>query len=421
MNDEQTTPEVLDIESEQAVLGSILAEPDLIVQAAELLSAEDFYREPHQAIFRALVQLHQQGIPADHITIGAQFKRNGELGQGALLEYIETLCEKVPSDGSLDHYAEMVKESALRRKLIHLANDMAIRAKDFRQDPRDVLSTVFDAAARDGAHGSDKPKMVGDLIPNYFDNLPDYTERMDKLRWRTCLPTLDNNWDMGMPRLVVVKARRGSGKTHILIDWAYHCTQRGRAAVIFSLEMSETGILQRVLSRAGHVNNRTIERPRSDNDWDAVTYAGSQAQGLKIYIAAGRGTNTARMQTILDGMKARGVDVGMIGIDYAELIGCKARNSREQELMGIAVDLQRMADRAQATVVLLSQTNKEGGERYSEGIGNSADLLLHWERTGELATMTCEKSRFGPGFKFPCAINLATSEIREQTTDEPEY
>ena len=406
------------IEAEQAVLGSMMLERSALLKGAEMLEPADFYRPTHETVFETLCILKEEPTPIDILTLKFKLARMSKLVEVGGEEYLFTLAESVPTAANIEHYCRIVKTHSLKRQQIALANEMLASAYQPDTDPAEDTAKVWEATLRASDKGSDSPHKIGDLIPDYYDNLQDYTERQDALRWKTCLPTLDANFEMGLPRLIVVKARRGSGKTHTLIDWAWHCAYHGRAALIFSLEMSERGILQRIIARSGGVNSRTVAKPWGDNDWANVLYASDQAKGLPIYISAGRGTTTARMMTIVESLKASGVDIGMIGIDYAELIGTKSRNSREQELMSVAVDLQRMADRAQASVVLLSQTNKEGGERYSEGIGNSADLLLHWEREGESATLTCEKNRFGPGFKLPCKMNYQTSTLNEQTADE---
>jgi replicative DNA helicase len=405
------------IEAEQAVLGSMLLDADALRIGVEELACDDFYRETHQIIHLALTELHDAGTPVDIITLKIKLARMVKLEEAGGQEYLFTLAESVPTAANCEHYCRIVKEFADQRERLRLALETVARFEGDDNTP-EAMSESAAKFIRAADTSNDRPRRISELIPSYYDNLQDYTERQDALRWKTCLPTLDANFEMGTPRLIVVKARRGSGKTHILIDWAWHCAYHGRAALIFSLEMSERGILQRVIARSGGVNSRTVAKPWGDNDWANVLYASDQAKGLPIYISAGRGTTTARMMTIVESLKASGVDIGMIGIDYAELIGTKARNSREQELMSVAVDLQRMADRAQASVVLLSQTNKEGGERYSEGIGNSADLLLHWEREGEQATLTCEKNRFGPGFKLPCKMNYQTSTLNEETGAE---
>jgi replicative DNA helicase len=412
--------ELYSIEAEQAALGSCMLDVRALRVGMDMLTVDDFYRDSHQVIFTALVGMHATETAVDILTLKVQLDSDGNLAEAGGQEYLFTLAESVPTAANCEHYCRIVKDFSEQRRRVLLATETLARFQGDENTP-EALDAAIAQFVKASERPNDKPRKISELIPGYFDNLPNYTERMDALRWRTCLPTLDDNWDMGLPRLVVVKARRGSGKTHILIDWAWHCAYHGRAALIFSLEMSETGILQRIVSRSGGVNSRTVALPRSESDWEYVIDAGAQAENLPIYIAAGRGTTTDRMQTMLDSLKAQGVDIGFIGIDYAELIGCKARNSREQELMAIATDLQRMADRAQATVVLLSQTNKEGGERYSEGIGNASDLLLHFERSGQTATLTCEKNRFGPGFKLPIRLNLATSELREETTDGQDY
>lgn len=407
-----------DIESEQAVLGSILSDPDLITEALELLRPQDFYSLAHQVIFQALGELHSQRIPADHLTMTNQLRKNDALEVSGGLDYILNLCGKVPSDGALRHYAEMVKTYATRRKLIELAGSLTAGAWDFNSDPEEIMASIAGNVSDYGVSGEDALRLVGDLIPRYYDNLGTVKEDVQRLVWRTGLPTMDADWDMGIPSLVVVKARRGSGKTHVMVDWSYRCAYHGRAAVIFSLEMPTNRMLQRVMARAGGVNSRVIAKPWNDADWASVASASTNTLPLPIYISGGRGTTTARMRTLLDSLKAKGVDVGMIGIDYAELIGCKSRNSREQELMGIATDLQSMADRSQATVVLLSQTNKEGAERYSEGIGNAADLLLRWERSDDAGTLTAEKNRLSSSFRLPARLDCRISELQELTADE---
>lgn len=411
---ENERPEPYSVEAEQAVLASILHSAKSMVQGLELLATEDFYRDNHQAIFDAIAELHKQGIPADRVTLPNQLRIAGTYEESGGEEYLETLYGKAWTAGLLESYAWIVKDYAMRRQLLKLSLELSAGVWDMNTRPATTMTRIMEATAQYGVSGEDRPQKIGDLIPTYYDTLATVRDGMEKLTWRTGLPTMDAEWDMGIPALVVVKARRGSGKTHIMVDWAWRCATHGRAVVLFSLEMPTRRMLQRVIARAGWINSRIVTKPHPD-DWENVLYACDQAKGLPIYISGGRGTTTARMRTLIDSLSAKGENIGMIGIDYAELIGCTSRNSREQELMGIATDLQSMADRAQATVVLLSQTNKEGGERYSEGIGNAADLLLHWERPIDNGTLTAEKNRLAGGFSCPVKLDCRFSELQELT------
>jgi len=401
----------------------MLLDAKAIITVSNILDATDWYRPAHALIHRAIHAMQNREEPVDHLTLQAQLSNTGALQAAGGLEYLFTLAESVPTAANAEHYARQVKTAAIRRRQIEIAHELIAGANDAETDTETVAAEVTRKLVGVMTGSRTQMHKVADLANKHYDSLSANVERSRAKQWRTGIPTIDDKFDtIGEARLVVLKARRGSGKTHIGVDWAYHCAYHGRTAVIYSLEMNAMAMCARVTARAGGVDSRTMSRPVTDNDWVSVASASAAVQNLPVLISAGRGVTTAKMSQQLSALKAEGADIGLVVIDYAELIGSPpGKQSREQELSSIAIDLQQVADTVDGTVLLLSQTNKEGGERYSEAIGNSADLLLHWEAVDGGYLLTAEKSRFGRSFRVPCRLDCrisAVSEIDERIGEE---
>ena len=407
------------VESEQAVLGCAMQEPWALTKALSMLDYEDFYRPNHQYIFRAMKRLNNDGAAVDYVTLPEELKRMERYDEVGGLEYLVTLYGSVPLATNVANYCKMVRRYSDRRQVILLCHETLDAVNQPDCDPSADLSDAWQKLRLQRAGDDDTPQPMSKLVPEHFDNAAEYQRELAQRRWKTHLPTLDNRFDtMGGPRLVIVKARRGTGKTHMVIDWAWQCAYQGRAAIIYSLEMDKRSVLHRLLARAGGVDSRTFSKYNPDeNDWSCMTSASACGERLPIYVCDNV-YKVSRMVQQVKALQADGVDVGLVAIDYVELIASEInKQSREQELMTTALLLRQMTKECNTTCVLLSQTNKEGSERYSEGLGNTADLLLHFER-GELRySLTAEKNRTGPNFRIECELDCRTSSISEITND----
>lgn len=420
-----------DLNAEQATLGSMMLEPAAIDAVLRMgLTSKDFYRPNHQALFTILVEMHEQSKPIDETLLPFELRERGLLDEIGGMEYLMAVVESVPTAANVVHYTEIVIEKSLLRQ----AQMTSINAQQMIRegaDPKDVVSYLSTESERlQLVRGSGLIK-VGDLLLPHYSHLADSTDKQGLDGYTTGYSKLDIvTGGYGGPVFVTFKARRGSGKTHHLIQTSVYCLRAGMAAVVISMDTPKELMLNRYLAHLTGLDSRRVKRPRAD-DWDLISEASAWMHDMPLYFWWEADITVSQIRAMCKAVQSEGHKIGLVGIDYAELLGSeKSSQSREQELSGIAKGLKNLRDELGTTILLLSQTNKQGGERWSEGIGNAGDIIVSWElnkgqansgqREGALWT---EKNRLGPDVKIDCICDLRTSRIREDCLDysDPTY
>ena len=418
-----------DIENEQATLGSIMIDPDMIDVVSAILTAEDFYRLNHQQLFSEILAMQEEGEPADSRTLPTRLQKRGTLQSIGGLEYIMAIADTVPTSANAEHYAKLVQSASALRKLNATGCLLQSKAAETDTNPREVIAWLSDEVERlEAVRGTCLPKL-GDSLIAHTKMIEANTGRIGLVGYTTGFSKFDAlTGGFGQPMSILLKAARGTGKTHLLIQSVINCVQSGKAAVVYCMDTTEPLFNNRILAHLTGLNSFRINRPR-DSDWNIITEWSAWLYDKPIFCDYRAGVTVRDIKNDCKAIMRQGYEIGLIAIDYAELLGYEKRfANHEQELSEVANGLKNLRDKLKTTILLLSQVNEQGGERWSKALGNLADIILTWKKEegndGEgIGRLWCEKNRFNRGFTIDCKYDFSTSRIWEIQLDnsDPAY
>lgn len=353
------------LDAEASLLGAMLLSTDAIASALETVSVDDFYKPAHAHVFDAIVTLHARGEPADPITVAEELKRAGLLdsvgGPGALAE-LEALT---PATSNAAHYARIIEERALMRKLIGVGHEVSQLGYDVPDDVTKAVdhaeSLVFQVAQR---RVTDTLLPIGDLMEAGLDRLEHLYERGDAI---TGTPTGYHELDQLLAglqpsSLVIVGARPATGKTSLALGMVANAALKARKPVLlFSLEMSHTELTQRLICSEGGIDSRRIRTGQlSDEDWKRISRAVSLLAESSIWIDDNPNLTVMELRAKARRLKSQVGDLGMIVIDYLQLMtGRSNAESRQVEVSEISRGLKILARELECPVVALSQLSRQ--------------------------------------------------------------
>lgn len=361
----KTTP--ANVEAEQAVLGSLLIDPDAIVKVSTTLRDVDFYREPHQWIFGALLALHERREPADFVTLVDELERNEQLEEIGGPAYITQLINSTPTAIYVDHYARIVERTATLRRLIGAANQIAELAYDESHEVNEVVDR-----AEGIIFGVSESRIHRDLTPVSLV-LDEVVDQIDFL-------ARNQNRLMGVPTgfvlldkmlggfqksdLIIVAGRPGMGKSSLGLSVAQNAARRHNARVaIFSLEMSSEQIVQRLLSIETAIDSHRLRMGQIDEEeWPVLVEAANTLAGTSIFIDDTPSASVLEIRTKARRLYAeRGVD--LIVVDYMQLMsgggsGGPRGENRQQEISFISRSLKGLARELNVPIIALSQLSR---------------------------------------------------------------
>ncbi len=358
-------------EAEQSVLGSLLLDKDLLPDIAGKLKSEDFYMEQHREIFEAILDLYDQNKPVDLITVSEQLTKRGSLARVGDYEYLSNLAVAVPTTANARHYASIVEEKSLLRKLIHAANEISRKSYEATGDAMDVLNDaekyIFDIVQNRNQTGL---VPIGDVLESTFKQLEMLYNSAGEL---TGVPSGFSDLDRktsGFQKsdLILVAARPAMGKTAFVLNIAAHAAIHRQVPVaIFSLEMGKEQLVNRILSMEALVE---LEKMRSgkleDEDWKNLARSLGALTKAPIYIDDNAAINVMEIMSKCRRLKMRR-GLGMIIIDYLQLMqGRRQTDNRQQEISEISRSLKIMAKELEVPVIALSQLSRAPEMRSAE-------------------------------------------------------
>jgi replicative DNA helicase len=356
------------LDAEESVLGGILIDPHALDRAIESMSAEDFYRETHRKIFRAMLALTEKGEPIDLITLTDTLKARGELQDIGGATYLAELQDKVPSAANIAHYARIVREKAVLRSLINVSNEIASRCYSGEED----IERFLDEAERLIFEVSEKR-----VRPAFFkmsEMIMDTVKTVERLFERkemvTGVPTgfldLDRMTAGLQPAdLIIVAARPSMGKTSFVLNIAEYVALHANMAVgVFSLEMSKEQLVMRMLCSQARVDNAKVRTGYlGERDFPRLAMAAGRLAEAPIFIDDTPAQNVLELRAKARRLK-RESNVGLIIIDYLQLMrGLTAQENRTQELSEISRSLKSLAKELSVPVIALSQLNRQVEQR----------------------------------------------------------
>src|SRR3989344_3562762 len=236
---------------EQSVLGAILIDKDALIEVAELLRPEHFYKDAHSAIYSSMLDLFEEHDPVDVVTVTAALKRAGNLEVAGGSSYISDLLNIVPTSAHAAQYGKIIREHYVKRQLVKVAGNIADRALSHEGSAQEILDIAEQEVFAISQHSSKRDFItIKEALAASFDRLDELSKHSGAFRG---VPTGFNDLDFklsGMQdsNLLILAARPGTGKTAMVLNIAQHASMVAKVPIgIFSLEMSKEELVDRLL------------------------------------------------------------------------------------------------------------------------------------------------------------------------------
>lgn len=368
-------------EAEMSLIGAVMIDPDAIVRVADSVKASDFYEERHQRIYEAIAKLYEKHRPVDALTLSNQLKEDGMLEVIGGASYLTELANYVPTAAHVEHYAEIIAQKAMRRRLINASQEMTNLGFDETRSMQEVIelaeTELFDVSQRQVKQDI---QSLESILAESFERLDELHRNKGRIRGvPTGFRDLDNilaGWQRS--DLVILAARPAMGKTAVSLNFAHNAAVKGEMPVlIFSLEMSKEQIVDRLLSMESGVDAWNIRTGNlTDADFEKIGQAMGTLSEAPIYVDDTPGISVSEMRT-----KARREQhqrqLGLIIVDYLQLMSGSSRfgseGNRVQEISEISRGLKLIARELNVPVIALSQLSRSVESR-SPQIPQLADL-----------------------------------------------
>lgn len=372
------------IEAEQCVLGSMLLDEDAIAEVFGVIKTEDYYRNEHRLIHNAIEEMFSSGKTADIITVSEFLKKEGYLDNIGGLEYLAKLAETPPSTSSARHYAEIVEEKSLLRKLIKSSMEIVEKGLENQEDAKIILNiaqqNIFDIVK-----GKDEKGIthISDIL-NY--TLKEITKRYKDGGLLPGLKSHFNDLDKNLggfsnSDLILIAARPAMGKSALAINMAQNIAiKEGKHVAIFSLEMSKDQLVNRILSsEASIVNDKLRKGDINASDIQKLAMLSGEISKSNMYIDDTAGITTAEIRAKCRRLKIQD-KLDLVIIDYLQLIQGSGKNDgRTQEVSEISRNLKIMAKDLKIPVIALSQLS-----RGPESRSNKRPMLSDLRESGAI-------------------------------------
>jgi len=352
------------IEAEQSVLGSLFIDPDAIIRVASFLEPTDFYREAHQAIYRAIVNLHDRHQPADFITVVDELERENRLDLIGGPAYLTSLIDMVPTSIHVEHYGHIVERTGFMRRLIAAAGEIAALAYEEREDVDQVIDQaehiLFEVSQR---RISSALVPIREIIKSYYDRIEFLVEHPDEsLGVPTGFADLDRLLGGLQPSdLIIIAARPGVGKTSLAVTIACNAALKHNSVVaMFTLEMAGEQLVQRMISAYTGINSQRLRLGRiEDIEWEHFARASGTLSKTSIFIDDTPSPTPMEIRTKTRRLAAE-YDLDLVIVDYLQLMqsGSRRRENRVQEISYISRSLKAMARELKVPVIALSQLSR---------------------------------------------------------------
>jgi len=357
------------VEAEQSLLGGLLLDNEAFDRVADVVGADDFYRDDHRRIFRHITRLIDANRPADVVTVGEAIEASEDKDRTGGGAYLAALSQSTPSAANIRRYAELVRERSVQRRLAHVATEIAETAfntqgKEIAQLLDEAESRIFQIAEsrarRD--HGLLEIKPV---LARVFERV-DHLYHQDNVSNITGVPTGFNDLDdktagLQPGDLIIVAGRPSMGKTAFALNVAEHvAVHNGLPVAVFSMEMSAVQLAMRMLGSIGQVDQHKLRTGRlKDDEWSRLTEAMSKLHDAPIYIDETGALTALELRARARRLKRQYSQLGLIVVDYLQLMSATTQGeNRATEISEISRSLKAMAKELDVPVVALSQLNR---------------------------------------------------------------
>lgn len=354
------------LEAEQSLLGAMMiGGDDAVVIAMETVEAIDFYQSSHRNIFQALVDLFAASKPCDIVTLPEELKSKDKLAEVGGVSYLSQLLNVVPSSKNTEHYARIVKEKSMLRRLIAVSGEISTNAYDSQAQAEALIDDAEQKVLQLSQFKVTRPYFkVKDLVRPTFAYLESiYANKQAVTGIPSGFKKLDE-YTSGFQNsdLIILAARPSMGKTAFCLNIAqYAAYNTQKSIMLFSLEMSHTQLVTRLLCSEARIDGSKVRRGfLSEEDWLKLTMTAGVLESTPLLIDDT--PNATLLEIRSKARRAFAQDkIGMIIIDYLQLIawsGIGKSESRQQEVSQISRSLKGLARELNIPVICLSQLSR---------------------------------------------------------------
>lgn len=354
--------------AELAVLGAMFLDREAASLALEMLTGEDFYRPDHRQVFEAAEELYHSGVPIDMITVKNKLEEKQVFEQIGGLPFLANISTSVGSSANMRHYAAIVEEKSVLRRLIRTANNISQMSYEGKTDVNAIMDTaekgIFDIMQN---RHSDQFHHIRDIAVDSIEKIEDIYRSKGKL---TGVPTGFVDFDQktaGLQKsdLILLAARPSMGKTAFALNIIQNAAIRSNVpTAVFSLEMSREQLVNRMLCSEAMLDAQRLRTGElADSDWADLIQAMGPLSQAPIYIDDTPGVTPMEVRSKCRRLKVE-KGLGLIVIDYLQLMSGNSRNdSRQQEISEISRSLKAIAREMEAPVIALSQLSRACEQR----------------------------------------------------------
>jgi len=386
---ERVPPQAPDIE--RAIIGAMLIDPESIGIAIELVKDEFFYKPVNAMIFRAVTDLYDENLPVDQLTVADQLKKRGQLEMIGGEATLSALITETASSANIRYHCRILREKALLRRMISLTNTYHNKCYEDTADPSSLIENI--------------EKGIMDLsemrhTKNYVTLEDTVHEAHQEIEKKAQAGDGVTGIDTGFSRLntmtagwqpsdfIILAGRPSMGKTALALDIAKNAAKNDVPVGVFSLEMSSMQLVMRLLYNEARFNGSQahINKPAAE-DWTRLGDACNRLHKYPIYIDDTPGLSSIELSAKAKRLKLE-KDIGLIVIDYLQLMQGSNKESRQQEISSISRGLKSLAKELNVPIIALSQLSRaleqRGGDhrpllsdlRESGAIEQDADIVM---------------------------------------------
>src|SRR5712672_3785900 len=376
------------VEAERSILGAILLDNHAYNDAAEHLKPEDFSIDAHRRIYSRMMDLSESSRPIDIITLVEELERKKELQAIGDVGYVSSLLDGVPDRPSIEHYVKIVRDKAILRGLIHVANAAIAKASEQSDSADEILNdaeaAVFQLSEKRIGKGF---QGIQEIVRNSFGSVDALLQRGQRITGLATHYTELDEMTSGFQKsdLVIIAARPSMGKTAFAMNIAENAAVEDQQVVgVFSLEMSREALLLRLLCSQAKVD---AHKMRTGSLWQddtrKVVRAMEQLAHAPIYIDDTPGISLSEMRAKARRLKQSAGKLDLIIVDYLQLMsgGGKRFENRTQEVSAISRGLKALAKELSVPVIALSQLSRAPESR---GKGEQRPQLSDLRESGSI-------------------------------------
>ena len=360
-----------DSEAEKAVLGAVFLDPEAIIDASDVLQPDDFYEHANRIVFQAMLNISDREEVIDPVTLQDELKKNNQVDDIGGIAYVTELSMATPTAAHVTYYAKIVKRKAILRNLISTSQRIIQNAIEGSDDVTDILDDAESqimGVSQDNASGGFKS--IHDVLNTAMEEINSIPDDGNMV---TGLPSGFSELDKMTTgfhddELIILAARPGVGKTAFALNVAQFVgLKTDKTVAMFSLEMGAEQLVQRMLASEGLIDSQHLRTGQlTDEEWRKLVVAVGSLDNTSIYIDDTPGIKMSEIRAKARRLAKEKGNLGLIVIDYLQLIEGPRSESRQQEVSAISRQLKKLAKELHIPVIALSQLSRSVEQRQDK-------------------------------------------------------